>query len=188
MHSFLQVHLIGVVASNPDNTPALRLHLLHHQLAALIKAAAVPAGPSGPPQELIEIAVLATGTACALLARRYAFGRRWKIDSSVAASFVDAGVFVAATAFAQYSSMQCQHFGLRLLLLGLESDIPQVRSYSCTLVVLPVRKVRWTHVFRTSAWLVTSRNVSAGEEAHSRIGSGAIGVATAAGSCRESSQ
>lgn len=125
MHA-LQVHLIGVVASNPDNKAALRLHLLHHQLAALIKAATVPPGTPGTQLELVEIAVLATGTACALLARRYAFGRRRKTEPGVAMSFVDAGVFVAATAFAQYTSMSCQHFGLRLLLLGLESDVPQV--------------------------------------------------------------
>ena len=122
----VQVHLIGVVASNPDNTADLRLHLLHHQLAALIKAAAVPPGPHGPQLELVEIAVLATGTACALLAHRYAFGRRRKIDQRVALSYVDSGVFVAAAAFAQYTSLSCQHYGLRLLLLGLESNIPQV--------------------------------------------------------------
>ena len=118
------MHLIGVVASNPDNTADLRLHLLHHQLADLIKAAAVPV--RSPGLELLEIAVLATGTACALLARRFAFGRRRKIEPHVALSFVDSGVFVAAAAFAQYTSLSCQHFGLRLLLLGLESNIPQV--------------------------------------------------------------
>lgn len=130
----VQVSLLHLIASHPDNEAVLRRWDLHRQLAHLMLAGA----GAGRGPHSTETATMAAATAYALVTKPYAFGHRRKGRAAVAQSFVAHGVFAAATALAARGSVAAQHVAVPLLRCGLESEAAAVRQHTLSLGVVPL--------------------------------------------------
>lgn len=130
----MQVSLVHLIASNPDNEAVLRRWDLHRQLAQLMINGA---GRGGGPHSN-ETATMAAATAFALVTKPYAFGLRRKGRAAVARSFAAHGVFAAAMALAAHGGIGAQHVAVPLLRCGIDSEAADVRHHLLSLGVVPL--------------------------------------------------
>lgn len=130
----MQVSLVHLIASNPDNEAVLRRWDLHRQLGQLMLNAA---GRDGGPHSN-ETATMAAATAFALATKPYAFGLRRKGRTAIARSFAAHGVFAAAVALAAHGGIGAQHVAVPLLRCGIDSEAADVRHHLLALGVVPL--------------------------------------------------